>query len=167
MIQETYAGNVACYNCIPSRKARHLSAEGWRADLQGSLDRNGGQIAQIVVLTAVGDGFQVFGVAPVGDAHTGDLALFCHFHRLLLFHDGIVGKLIPGDPAAFFHKTCDPFCIGIGLRDLIQCILDEIVIFHTALPLSGAVFPWMEDSMQETMKEPSADGRFCAGYSGV
>ena len=84
------------------------------------ISRNGWQVSQIVVFTAVGDGFQVFGISTVGDTATGDLALFRHIHCLLFFHNGIVRKLIPGDSAAFFDKTDDPLCIGIRLRNLIQ-----------------------------------------------
>ena len=102
--------------------------------------RNGGQIAQIVVLAAVGDGFEVFGIATVGDADTGDLALLCHIYRLLFFYNGIVGKLIPSDPAALFHKSDDSLCVGICLRDLIQCIFDEIMILHFGItPFGGSI----------------------------
>ena len=90
--------------------------------------RNRGQVAEVVVFTAVGDGFEVFGISPVGDADTGDRS------RLLFFHNGIVGKLIPGDSAAFFHKTDDPLGIGIRLRNLIQGLfckfLPKVVIVH-------------------------------------
>ena len=68
-----------------------------------SIGRNRGQVAQVIVFTPIGDGFEVFGISPVGDADTGDLALRCHIHSLLLFYNGIIGKLIPGDPAAFFN----------------------------------------------------------------
>ena len=90
-----------------------------------SLDirRNGGQVAEVVVFTAVGDGFQVFGISTVGDAETGDLTSLSHIYCLLFFHNGIVGKLIPGDPAAFFYKTDDPLCVGICMGNLIQGLL--------------------------------------------
>ena len=78
------------------------------------IRRNRGEIAEIVVFTAVGDGFEVFGISAVGDADTGDLALFCHIHSLLFFHNGVVGKLIPGDPATLFHKPDDALCVGIS-----------------------------------------------------
>ena len=92
--------------------------------------RNGREIPQIVIFAAVGDGFQIFGVSAVGDADTGDLALLCHVYRLLLFYNGIIGKLIPGDSACLFYQTDDSFCVGIRLRDLIQCVLYKIVFFH-------------------------------------
>ena len=92
--------------------------------------RNGGQIAQIVVFTAVGDGFEVFGIATVGDADTGDLPLFCHIHCLLFFYNGIVRKLISGDPAALFHKSDDSLCVGICLRNLIQGLLYKFFPVH-------------------------------------
>ena len=84
------------------------------------LRRNRGQVTEVVIFAAIGDRFQVFGVTPVGDADTGDLALFCHIHSLLLFHNRIVRKLIPGDSAALFYKSDDSLRIGICLWDLIQ-----------------------------------------------
>ena len=81
--------------------------------------RNRGKVAEIVVFAAVGDGFEVFRIATVGDADTGDLSLFCHVYCLLFFHNGIVGKLISGDPAAFFYKSDDPLCVGTCLGNLI------------------------------------------------
>ena len=115
-----------------------------------SLDirRNGRKVTEVVIFASIGDGFQVFRIAPVSDAHTGDLASLCHIHSLLLLHNRIVGKLISGDPATLFHKSDDPLGIGIGLRDLIQCIFNEIMIFHFALPLSGVVFAHSKDGMQ-------------------
>ena len=56
-----------------------------------SIGRNGGQVAEVVVFTAVGDGFEVFRITTVGDADTGNLTLFCHIYSLLFFYDGIVG----------------------------------------------------------------------------
>ena len=106
-----------------------------------SIGRNSGEVAEVVVFTAVGDGFQVFGISPVGDADTGDLALFCHIHSLLFFYDGIIGELIPGDSAALFDKTDDPLCVGICLWDLIQCVFDEIMIFHFCItPFGSSVY---------------------------
>ena len=101
--------------------------------------RNRGQVAQVVVFATIGDGFQVFGISPVGDADTGDVALFCHIHCLLFFNNGIVRKLVPGDPAAFLYKTHDPLCIGIRLRNLIQCIFYEIMIFHFCITPFGSI----------------------------
>lgn len=66
----------------------------------------------------------------MGAADTDDLALLCHIHSMLFFNDGIVGKPIPGDPTALFHESDDPLGIGICLRNLIQCIFDEIVLLH-------------------------------------
>ena len=83
------------------------------------IRRNGGQVAEVVIFAAIGAGFQVFGIPPVGDADTGDLTLLGHIYSLLLFYNGIIRKLIPGDPAAFFHKSDDPLGIGIYLRNLI------------------------------------------------
>ena len=85
--------------------------------------RNRRQVAEVVVFTAVGDGFQGFGISPVGDADTSNLFLLCHIYCLLLFHNGIIEKLKPGDSAAFLHKPDDAFSISVGLRNLIQCIL--------------------------------------------
>ena len=106
------------------------------------------EVAQVVVFTTIGDRFQVFCISAVGNADTGDLDLFCHIYCLLFFYNGIVGKLIPGDPAALFDEPDDPFGVGISLRDLIQCILDEIMIFHFALPLSSVVYTRSKAGMQ-------------------
>ena len=84
-----------------------------------AFGRNRGQVTEIVILAAIGDGFQVFGISPVGDTDTSDLALFCHIYCLLFFHNGIVGKLIPGDPAACLYKSDDPLRVGICLGNLI------------------------------------------------
>ena len=43
------------------------------------------------------------------------------------FHNGIVGKLIPSDLAAFVDKTDDPLCVGICLRNLIQGLLHKFL----------------------------------------
>ena len=91
---------------------------------------NRGKIPEVIVFAAVGDGFQVFRVTPVGDAHARDLPLLCHVYRLMFRYNGIVGKLIPSDSAALFHKPNDAFRIGAGLGDLIQCIFYEIVLFQ-------------------------------------
>ena len=56
--------------------------------------RNRGEVAEVVVFASIGDGLQVFGISAVGNADTGDLALFCHVYCLLFFYNGIVGKLI-------------------------------------------------------------------------
>ena len=79
-----------------------------------SLDfwRNGGQVAEVVIFTSIGDGFEVFRISPVGDADTGDLALFCHIYCLLFLYNGIIGKLIPGNSAAFFYQPDDNFWYG-------------------------------------------------------
>ena len=82
------------------------------------IGRNGWQVSQIVVFVSVRDGFQVFRISAVGDADTGDLSMLCHVYCLLFFYNGIVGKLIPGDSAALFHKTDAPLCVGICLGDL-------------------------------------------------
>ena len=91
--------------------------------LSSVLGRNRGQTAKIIVLAAVGDGFEVFRFAPVGDADAGDLAFPGHVHGLLFFHDGIVGKLIAGDPAAFLDQTDDALCVGVCLWDLVEGLL--------------------------------------------
>ena len=91
---------------------------------------NRGKIAQIVIFAAVGDSFQVFRVSPVGDAYTCDLALLCHGNSLRLGNEGFIRQLVPGDSTAFLHKSYNAFCIGAGLWNLIQCILDEIVLSH-------------------------------------
>lgn len=86
----------------------------WGADGQIlclSIGRNRGKVTKLVVFATVGDGYQVFGISPVGDADTGDLALLCHIYCPLFFHNGIIGKLVPGDPATFLHKTYDPLAL--------------------------------------------------------
>ena len=77
------------------------------------IGRNGWQVSQIVVFVSVRDGFQVFRISAVGDADTGDLSMLCHVYCLLFFYNGIVGKLIPGDSAALFHKTDAPLCVNL------------------------------------------------------
>lgn len=96
------------------------------------IGRNRGEVAEVVIFSAIGDGFQVFGISPVGDADACDLPLLCHVHSLLFFHNGIVGKLIPGDSAAFLHKPDDAFRIGFRLGDLIQGLLCKFlsVLIH-------------------------------------
>ncbi len=92
--------------------------------------RNRGKVSKVVILTAVGDGFQIFRISPVGDTHTGDLALLCHIYRLLLFYNRIVGKLVTGDPTAFLHQSYNAFCVRICLRDLIQCLFYKLLFVH-------------------------------------
>ena len=92
--------------------------------------RNGRKVTEVIIFTSVGDGFEVFGISTVGDADTGDLTLLGHIYSLLFFYNRIIRKLIPGDPAALFYKTDDPFCISICLRNLIQCVFNEITIFR-------------------------------------
>ena len=69
------------------------------------IRRYRGQAAEVVVFATIRDRFQVFGISPVGDTDTSDLALFCHIYCLLFLNNGIIGKLIPGDSATLFHKT--------------------------------------------------------------
>ena len=95
--------------------------------------RNRGQISEIVVFTAIGDRFQVFGIYAVDDNDTGDLPLFCHIYCLLFFYNGIVRELIPGDSAAFLYKAYDPLCIGIGARNLIQRLLYKFISVHISV----------------------------------
>ena len=96
--------------------------------------RDRGEVTEVIVFAAVWYGFEVFGIPAVGDADTGYLALLCHIYCLLFLYNGIIGKLIPGDSAAFFDKTDDVLCVGIGLRNLIQGLLYEflskVVIVH-------------------------------------
>ena len=99
--------------------------------------RNRGKVTEVVIFAPIGDGFQVFRISTVGDTNTGDLTLFCHVYCLLFLNNGIIGKLIPGDSAALFDKSDDPLCIGIYLRNLVQCIFDEIMIFHLHCPFRG------------------------------
>ena len=83
------------------------------------IRRNRGQIAEVVIFAAVGDGFQVFGISTVGDTDTGDQTLLSHIYCLLFLYNGIVGKLISGDSAALFDKADDFLGVGISLRNLI------------------------------------------------
>jgi len=94
------------------------------------VGRNRGEIAEVVVFGAVRNRFQVFGISAVGDADTGDLTLLCHIHSLLFFHNGIVGKMIPGDSATLFYQTDDPLCVGICLRNLIQGLFYKFLSVH-------------------------------------
>ena len=117
--------------------------------------RDRGKATEVVIFAAIGDRLEVFCISAVCDADTGNLALLCHVYCLLLLYSGIIGKLIPGDSATLFHKPDDPLCIGISLRDLIQCIFDEIMIFHLVLPLSKVVFTCSKDGMQKSKKRSS------------
>ena len=83
------------------------------------IGRNRGEVAEVVIFAAVGDGFQVFGISTVGDADTGDLPLLCHIYCLLFFHNGTIGKLIACYSATLFYKADDALCVGTSLRDLI------------------------------------------------
>ena len=91
---------------------------------------NGGEITEIVIFGAVGDGFQIFRISLVGDANARNLSLFCHVYSLLFFDNGIVGKLIPGDSAAFLHKPDDAFRVGICLWNLIQYLLTDYIFLR-------------------------------------
>ena len=93
---------------------------------------NRGQISQIVIFGAIGYGFQVFGITPVGNAHARDLPLLCHGNGFGFRNKGFVGQFISGDPAAFLHKSDDALRIVICLRNLIQCISARMM---TSLPL--------------------------------
>lgn len=64
---------------------------------------------------------------------------------LLFFHNRVVRKLIPSNPAAFLNKPDDPLGVGIGLRNLIQGVFDEIVFFH--FHLSFAVVFYKEPDL--------------------
>lgn len=92
--------------------------------------RNRGKISEIVVFASVGDGFQVFGISPVGDAYACNLVLLCHRNGFRLGKKGFIRQLVAGDPAAFLHKSDDVLGVGTGLRDLIQCIVVETVLFR-------------------------------------
>ena len=91
-------------------------------------------VAEVVIFAAIGDGFEIFRISTMGDADTGELSLFCHIDCLLFFCNRIIRKLIPGDPAAFFHKTYYPLCVGISLGNLIQGLfckfLPKVVFVH-------------------------------------
>ena len=109
--------------CYKQRKDLQRSGNAEGHILCLGFRRNRGEVAEVVVFAAVWYGFEVFGISAVGDADTCDLTLLCHIYRPLFLNDGVVGKLIPGDPAAFFYKTDDPLGVGIRLRDLIQGLL--------------------------------------------
>ena len=49
---------------------------------------NRGEIPQIVIFAPIGDGFQVFGFSPVGDADICGLSLLCHGNNLRLGNEG-------------------------------------------------------------------------------
>ena len=112
------------------------------------MGRNSGKVSKVIVFAAIGDGFEIFGISTVGDANPGDLALFCHVYRLLFFHNGIIGKLIPSDSAALFHEADDPLCVGIGLRNLIQGLLDKLLSVHVHHSF-WVVFAAERDAMQK------------------
>lgn len=88
------------------------------------------EISEVVVFAAVGDGFQIFGISPVGDADACDLSLLRHGNGFWFGNEGFVGKLVSRDPAALFHKPDDVFGVGICLRNLIQCLLCKFLSIH-------------------------------------
>ena len=88
----------------------------------GGLAGYGGEVSQVVVFRAVGQGFQVFGVFPVCDAYAFDFSVFCKADAFLFGDGGAVGKLVAGDASAAFYKSYDFFGIAFGLRDVIQRI---------------------------------------------
>ena len=55
-----------------------------------SIGRNRGEVAEVVIFTSIGNGFEVFGIPAVGDADTGDMSLFCHIYCLLFLYNGII-----------------------------------------------------------------------------
>ena len=110
-------------NCIfnnPRKSAGVTPNSGGCCSVVG---RNRGQTAQIIIFAAVGDGFEVFRFATVGDADACNLALLGHVHGLLFFDDGIVGKLVAGDPAALLDQADDALCVGVCLGDLVEGLL--------------------------------------------
>ena len=107
-----------------------------------------GRLLRLLFSLPSRNGFQVLAVAQVGDADAGNLPLSSIIHRLRLSHNGVITKWTPSDPATFLYKPHDPLCIGICLRDLVQCIFDEIMIFHFVLPLLGVVFTRSKAGMQ-------------------
>ena len=56
--------------------------------------------------------------------------MFDHVHGLLFFDDGIVGKLIAGDPAALLDEADDALGVGVCLGDLVEGLLCEILSVH-------------------------------------
>lgn len=87
----------------------------------------------------------------MGDADSCDLALPGHVHGLLFFHDGIVGKLIAGDPAALLDQGDDAFGVGVGLGDLVEGLFCEVLSVYVRHSF-GVVF--------------AAVGRICAFTDG-
>jgi len=83
------------------------------------LRRYRGQVTQIVVLTAIRNGFEIFCITTMGNANTGDSALLGHIDSLLLRNNGVIRKLITSDSATFFNQTNNSLGIGICLRNLI------------------------------------------------
>lgn len=57
--------------------------------------------------------------------------------RLLFSLPSGTRKLIPSDPAAFFHKTDNPLGAGIRLRNLIQDLLYKFLSVHLLRALWG------------------------------
>ena len=55
-----------------------------------ALAGDGGQAAQVVVVGAVGDGFEIFRVAPMSYADSLDFTGFCHLNALFFAYGGAV-----------------------------------------------------------------------------
>ena len=94
------------------------------------LRGNRGQISQIVIFGAIGYGFQIFRISPVGNSNTLNLPLFCHGDGFGFGNEGFVGQFVSCDPAALLHKPDDAFCVGICLRNLIQCLLCKFLSIY-------------------------------------
>ena len=123
--------------------------------------RNRGEITKVIVFTAIGDGFEVFRIPAVGDADTGDLPLFCHVYCLLFLNNGIIGKLIPGDSAAFFYKSDDSLCVGICMGNLIQGLLYKFVSVHDHHSFSSYFLcKVVEKVTEEGMRSAAEEGYF-------
>ena len=54
--------------------------------------RNRGKVAEVVVFTAIGDGFQVFRIPAVSDADACDLSLLRHGNGFRFGNEGFTGQ---------------------------------------------------------------------------
>lgn len=151
--------------CKPGNPAAGQAGTDW-ADIVRNvpdlwlLSRDRGQVSEIVAVGAVGNGFQVFRVTPVGHANAFDLAAFCHADALLLADGGAVGQLVAVNLSAVFYQADDFTGIRFGPGDFVQRIFCQcggevcIVLFifhHIFHRIADALPVWLLSALLGVM----------------
>lgn len=80
-----------------------------------SFDRR--QAAQVVVLLAVGQRFQILVSLPLRDTDVFDIAVARHLYGLLFIDFLSVVKLIPDYLSVLFDQRDNDFCVGLAFGD--------------------------------------------------